>query len=71
MRFYGTQLDNTVKVLSSQVESLLGKCTRKSCLPPMSPCIMNSMESRVDSPGLRTIAPMVGIGGQHPSLTST
>jgi hypothetical protein len=29
------------------------------------------MEMMVDSPGLRVIEPMTGVGGQHPSLTST
>jgi hypothetical protein len=37
----------------------------------MPSCIMKLMEIVVCSPGLRTIAPMVGTGGQQPSITST
>ncbi len=67
---YGTQFDNTVSVRSDWLGSLLGRCTRKSCGPPMSPCIRNCIERFVLSPGLSTIEPMVGVGGQHPSLIS-
>ena len=68
---YGIQFDNTVNVWSGWAGSLVGRCTRKSCWPPMSPCIMNCIESVVRFPGLRVIEPMTGSGGQHPSTTST
>jgi anti-anti-sigma regulatory factor len=68
---YGTQLERTTSSRSAAFGSLVGRCTRKSCGPPISPCIMNSRESVVLSPGWRTIEPMVGVGGQHPSFTST
>ncbi len=68
---YGAQFDNTVSVLSGWLGSLLGRCTRKSCMPSMPSCIMKLIEIVVLLPGLRTIAPMVGVGGQHPSTTST
>ena len=68
---YGPQFDKTVKVLSPQTESLLGRCTSKSCIPSIPACIMNCMDSVVVAPGLSTIEPMVGVGGQHPSKTST
>ena len=68
---YCTQFDRTVKVLSGCLGSLVGKCTLKLCLPPMSPCIRNCIDNVVVWPGLRTIAPMVGVGGQHPSTTWT
>jgi hypothetical protein len=32
---------------------------------------MNQIDMVVRSPGLRTIEPMVGIGGQQPATTST
>lgn len=33
-------------------------------------CIVNATLTAVDSPGARTIEPMVGVGGQHPSFNS-
>ena len=67
---YSIQLDSTVSPRSGWSGSLVMTCTRKLCRPPMSPCIMNCIETRVLSPGWRTIEPMVGMGGQHPSTTS-
>ncbi len=67
---YCTQFDSTSTVFSDCLGSFVMRYTRKSCLPPISPCIMNCMEIVVFSPGLRTIDPMAGVGGQHPSMTS-
>jgi len=64
------QFDNTCSVLSACFGSFVGKWTRKSCKPPISPCIMNDNATVVFWPGLITIEPMVGTGGQHPAATS-
>ena len=41
---YSTQFDRTCSVLSGCLGSLVGRCTRKSCFPPISPCIINDIE---------------------------
>jgi hypothetical protein len=68
---YGTQFERTLTVRSGCAGSSVSRWRRKLCLPPMSPCILNSIEIVVLPPGCRTIAPMVGVGGQHPSTSST
>jgi hypothetical protein len=66
----GIQFDNTVRVRSGCIGSLVGRRTRKLWKPPIAPCIMNCIERLVLSPGWRAIEPMVGVGGQQPSTTS-
>ena len=44
---YSTQFDRTVNVLSGCLGSFVGKCTLKLCLPPISPCIINCIDSVV------------------------
>ncbi len=70
IRHYGTQSESTVSVISFWLGSLFGTWTLKSCLPPISPCIINCIEIVVLSPGAKAIEPMAGVGGQHPSFTS-
>lgn len=67
---YSIQLEITARDLSPHSGSLFGINTRKSCGPPIPAGILNSMKRVALSPGLSTIELMVGVGGQHPSLTS-
>jgi len=68
---YGIQFDKTVRPSSGRAGSLLFTRNRKLCLPPMPSGMVNSIERVVDFPAAKTIAPMVAVGGQHPSTTST
>lgn len=67
---YSIQLERMVTTLSGSVVSLVTRWRLKLCMPPISPCMKNSKEMVVLSPGLRAIEPMAGLGGQHPSKTS-
>lgn len=68
---YCTQFDRITISRLGIVGSFEFKCNRKSWNPSIPACMVKATVTVVDSPGLRTIEPMVGVGGQHPSFSST
>jgi hypothetical protein len=68
---YSTQFEMIETVLSGSSGSFVGMCSWKLCVPPMAPCMKNSIVMVVLSPGPMAIEPTAGVGGQHPSSTST
>src|SRR5512134_2554076 len=64
------QFERICTVLSEWPVAFVGRCSRKSCSPPIPSCIIIGKTTVVCSPGFSVRWPTFGCDGQQPFTTS-